>query len=248
MDPLMLGAVAGGAQLLGGGLSFLGANSQSKAVRQAMERYISEVNRQRDLFLNQPESTAIRSKLQSYIGGDVGYSPETVEGMKKGVYEDYGKSLADMTRLTQKAGAGSTGVYTPGRADRTSRLLGQNIAANRATSIRDINQKNADVALNNQRFAISALPTYMPGTPATNIPGADVFLKAGETPSAGSYLGPALGQAANSVGNMALMGPVYERMMAGMMPYPNLGAYSSTLPDFMGAYSYGIPKGLFPTS
>lgn len=245
MEPLTMGAVMGGAQLLGGGLSFLGANSQSKSVRAAMERYINEVNQQRQTFLDQPESTAIRAKLKSYIGGDVGYNPETVEGMKKGVYEDYGKSLADMTRLTQKAGAGSSGVYTPGRADRTSRLLGQNIAANRATSIRDINQKNADVALNNQRFALSALPTYMPGTPATNIPSADVFLKAGEQPGFGTYMGPAVAQAGNTFGNMAFMGPLYERMMESKTSDPYAFA------ALTGRYSPGMgsemQRRLFPT-
>lgn len=245
MDPLTLGAVAGGSQLFGAGLSFLGQNSQSKAVRQAMERYINEVNRQRQTFLDQPESQAIRQKLQSYIGGDVGYSPETVEGMKKGVYEDYGKGLTDMTRLTGKAGAGSTGVYTPGRADRTARLLGQNIAANRATSIRDINTKNADVALNNQRLAVSALPTYLPGMPATNMPSADVFLKAGEQPNIGSYLGPALGQAGNTFANMSMFGPVMQRMLETQASNPS--AYSPLLNLYNPSMGSEMQRRLFPT-
>lgn len=156
------------------------------------------------------------------------------------------KSLADMTRLTQKAGAGSTGVYTPGRADRTTRLMGQNIAANRATSIRDINTKNADVALNNQRFAISALPTYMPGTPATNIPSPDVFLKAGETPSFGSYLGPALSQAGNTFANMSMFGPVMQRMLETKTSDPY--AYSSLLNLYNPSMGSEMQRRLFPTS
>ena len=149
----------GGAALVGGGLSYMGASSSASKSRAAMERYITELNKQRETFLNQPESSAIRSKMGDYIEGNSGYSNELLSGMKAQTQEAYGNSLADMTRLVGKGGAASTGVYTPGRADRTARLLGQNIASNRANSMRDINQKNADVALSNQRFAVSALPT-----------------------------------------------------------------------------------------
>ena len=215
IEPVTAAALIGAGGALGGGaLSFMGGQSQSKAIRQAMERYIQELNNQRQTFLDQPESQAIRSKLQSYIGGDVGYSPDTVETMRKGTYEDYGKGLADMTRLTGKAGAASTGVYTPGRADRTSRLLGQNLAANRATQMRDITTKNADVALNNQRLAVSALPTYLPGLPATQVAGPDVYAKAGETPNWGSYLGPALNQAGQQYANLSVLGPIMQKMLA----------------------------------
>lgn len=214
IEPITTAALIGGGAALGGGaLSFFGQNAQSKAVRKAMERYIAELNAQRQTFLSQPESLAIRKKLESYIGGTEGYGADTINTMKSGVREDYGKSLADMTRLTGKAGAGSTGVYTPGRADRTARLLGQNIAANRATQIRDVNTRNADVALNNQRLAVSALPTYLPGLSNTQVPGPDVFAKAGETPNIGSYLGPALNQAGQMYANLSVLGPIMSRML-----------------------------------
>lgn len=218
----------GGSALVGGGLSFLGASSQSKKVRQAMQDYINYTEGQRNTFLNQPESSAIRKKLESYIPGDQGYNADILSSMKSGVQEAYGNSLADMTRLTGKAGAASTGVYTPGRADRTSRLLGQNIAANRANSIRDIHQKNADVALNNQRLAISALPTYLPGMPATQPISPDVFLKKAEEPHWGSFLGPAIAQAGQQIG---IYGPLMQRMLGGgqasgggTLPTPSMNA------------------------
>lgn len=226
----------GGSALVGSGLSFAGASSAASKSRQAMERYIQELNDQRKTFLDQPESGAIRKRLGDYIEGNAGYSNDLLSQMKGQTQEAYGNSLADMTRLTGKAGAGSTGVYTPGRADRTSRLLGQNIAANRANSMRDINQKNADVALNNQRLAISALPTYMPGLPATQVAGPDVYAATGNYPQLGSYLGPALQQAGQTYANFRMMGPIMERMLnsSGMNAWdpvmgtgvaPNSGGY-----------------------
>lgn len=218
------GIIAGGAALAGGGLSFLGASNQAKAHRAAMERYINYLQGQRDLFLNQEESGAIRNRLKSFIGGNVGYNPGTLQDMKAGVYEDYGRSLADLERISGKAGAGATGVYTPGRASRTTRLLGQNIAANRANSIRDVNMKNADVALNNERLAISALPTYMPGLPATPTFGPDVFAS-GTPPHIGSYLGPALSQAGQTYANLSIMGPIMEKLLTSQAnPYAGIVA------------------------
>lgn len=210
-------AILGGSALAGGGLSFLGASSSAKSSRQAMERYLAELNRQRQVFLDQPESGAIRQKLGTYIDGTAGYSDDLLNSMKAQTQEAYGNSLADMTRLTGKAGAASTGIYTPGRADRTARLLGQNIASNRANSMRDIHQKNADVALNNQRFAVSALPTYLPGMPATQVAGPDVYAAAGNTPSMGSFMGPAIQQAGNTWAQYQLYAPIIQRMMGGNM-------------------------------
>jgi len=205
----------GGAALVGGGLSYMGASSSASKSRAAMERYITELNKQRETFLNQPESSAIRSKMGDYIEGNSGYSNELLSGMKAQTQEAYGNSLADMTRLVGKGGAASTGVYTPGRADRTARLLGQNIASNRANSMRDINQKNADVALSNQRFAVSALPTYMPGLPATQVAGPDVYAATGNVPNWGSFIGPAISQAGQVWGQQQIYGQIMERMMAG---------------------------------
>lgn len=207
----------GGSAIVGGAMSGIGAQSAASKSRQAMERYIDELNKQRQTFLNQPESGAIRQRLGDYIEGNAGYSNELLSGMKAQTQEAYGNSLADMTRLIGKAGAASTGVYTPGRADRTARLLGQNIASNRANSMRDINQKNADVALNNQRFAVSALPTYMPGMPATQVAGPDVYAAAGNYPSMGSFLGPAVQQAGNTWAQYQMYSPIMQRMMGGNM-------------------------------
>lgn len=246
MEPMTMAALmAGGSSLLGSGLSFMGGSSAAKNTREAMERYLNELRTQRKTFLDQPESQAIRKRLQSFIGGNVGYSDDTVKNMRTGVVEDYGKSLGDMTRLTKAGGAGSSGVFTPGRQDRTSRLLGQNIASNRATSMRDIATKNADVAMNNERLAMSALPTYLPGTPSTTIASPDVYNQANAEPNIGTYLGPALGNLGNLAGQYAIFSqlanasPVAQRMsmwdpvMAdGMNPNTMPGDQASSLRNY----------------
>lgn len=227
--------VAGGSALASGGLSFMGASSAAKNTRQAMERYLADLAKNRQTFLDQPESKGIRAKLGSYINGDVGYNPDVVKGMRAGVTEDYGKSLSDMTRLTKQAGAGSTGVMTPGRADRTSRLLGQNIAANRATAMRDITTKNADVARSNQSLAISALPTYLPGSPSTTIASPDVYNQANANPNIGSYLGPALG----GIGNMAGQYAIFSQLA-------NASPVAQRMSQWDPIMGTGIPPGYMP--
>jgi hypothetical protein len=245
-------AIIGGSALVGSGLSFMGSSNQAKSSRQAMERYLNALQGQRNLFLNQPETGAIRKKLGSYVNGDVGYDPELLSGMKAQTQEAYGNSLADMTRLIQKGGAGQSGVYTPGRADRTARLLGQNIASNRANSMRDINQKNADVALNNQRFAVSALPTYMPGTPATQVAGPDVYAAAGNVPHVGSFMGPAIQQAGNTWAQYKMYAPIMERMMqggmGGMSGLPSAGNSPTMQSGYDMAGSPEMMQRLFPRS
>lgn len=225
MEPTTMAAIGIGGSLAGGGLSFLGANSQSKRIRQAMQDYLNYINNARNTFLNQEETGAIRNRLKSFIGGNVGYGDDVLKNMRAGVIEDYGKSLADMTRLTSSAGAGRTGVYTPGRADRTARLLGQNIAAMRANNMRDIATKNADVALNNERFAVSALPTYMPGLPSTPTIGPDVFMNK----AAGADFPSFLGQAITGATQPFLMGAAYGPIMQAMM-----------------SRGYGLPPGAVP--
>ena len=244
------GIAAAGA-VAGGTLSFMGAQSAAKSTRDAMKAYIENLNNQRSTFLNNPESSEIRKKLGTYINGDVGYSPDVVNSMRSGVTEDYGKSLADMTRLSGKSGAASTGVYTPGRSERTTRLLGQNIASNRATSMRDITKQNADVALNNQRLAISALPTYMDGLPATQVPSPDVYQGANAQANIGTYLGPAVASGASQYANMSIYGPIMEKMMAsqsnpanGMNAMTLSGNYNMMNPS--GGYNPNYER-LFPT-
>lgn len=212
--------MAGGA-LAGGGLSFLGGQSQSKAMRQAMQQYIDYQNGQRKLFLDQPQSSAIKDKLTSYIGGDVGYSDDVLNGMKQGVYEDYGKGLSDMSNMGTGAGVTPGGAYSPGRADRAMRRMGENVASNRAQSIRSINKENADVALNNQRFAVSALPTYMPGLPSTPMMTPDVFQGLNSTSNIGSYLGPAVSQTSSAMASPFLQAQAYGPIMEQMMTYMN---------------------------
>lgn len=247
IEPITAAAlIGGGTALAGSGLSFMGANKQNKAIRAAMERYLADLRQQRQTFLDQPESQEIRRRMQGYLGGEVGYNPQILRGMRAGVTEDYGKSLADMTRLTKSAGAGSSGVMTPGRADRTSRLLGQNIASNRATSMRDIATKNADVALNNQRFAVSAMPSYLPGLPSTPTPGPDIY-SAGIGPGAGSYIGPGLSQAGQTASQMMLYGPIMQKMME-QSPYAAMYMMPSLMnpsPSFSG--SPEMQRRLFPT-
>jgi len=248
IEPVTTAAlIAGGSSLLGSGLSFMGQSSSSKAVRAAMERYLQALQQGREEFLAQPETRTIRKTLRGYAGGRVGIHPEALESMKAGVYEDYGKSLSDMSRLTRAGGAGASGVYTPGRSDRIGRLLGQNIAANRANTMRDITQRNAETALSNVRFAASALPTYLPGIPSTVVPSPDVFLRAGETPSAGSFLGPGVANAGQQYANLALYAPIMQRMMSDTSsPYSNFMLWQM-MNNSPGRLNLG-PTSVYPTS
>jgi len=239
--------VGGAAAIGGGALSFMGGQSQAKSSRQAMERYLAELRQQRQTFLDQPESGAIRKRLGEYAQGNVGYDPNILRGMRAGVTEDYGKSLADMSRITRAGGAGASGVYTPGRSDRTARLLGQNIASNRATSMRDISTRNADVALNNQRFAISAMPTYLPGTPSTNIASPDVYAGANAVAPFGSYMGPALSNIGQQAGQYALYSPLISRMLENPSnPYAAMYMMNQMNQPYSGTSE--MQRRLFPTN
>ena len=235
--------VAGGSALLGSGLSFLGASNSARQTRAAMQRYLDELNTQRQTFLDQPESRELRRRLGEYATGNVGYGSDTLKDMKATVYEDYGKGMSDMTRMVSKGGSGASGVFTPGRASRTARLASQNIAANRANSIRDVNKANADVALSNQRFAASALPTYMPGTPSTTVASPDVYLKSMESPDWASFLGQGLTQAGQIAGQMAMLNqlqmsnPIVQRMM-GVLPYDSVTGAGPN-PNFVPGYGAG---------
>ncbi len=168
--PAMIMAGLGGLGVVGGGISkAFGGNSQAKAARKAAQMYIDYQNREREKFLG--ATSPIRDKLMTYSQGKSGYDEDLLRGMKDDVNEDYGQGLADMSRITANSAVGKNSgggnVYTPGRYDRATRQLGQNLAANKAKMIRDVNQKNADMAVSNQRFAVSALPTYTPGLSAT---------------------------------------------------------------------------------
>src|SRR5262245_11645734 len=105
------GLIAGGAAIAGGGLSFLGGQSQAKSSKAAMDAYINNLMQQRNIFLGTPESQAIRARLNEYLTGTRGYDSTLLGGMKGEVYKDYGNSLADMSRIMKQSGSGgSTGV------------------------------------------------------------------------------------------------------------------------------------------
>lgn len=178
------GALAGGGALGGGALSglgsFLGGSSASKAAdrqaaaqRAALQQYLDYIQGQRNTFLN--ATSPVRQRLESYATGNVGYDKDTLEAMRAGIYEDYGKSLKDVSRISKAAGTGPGNVYAPGRADHAMRVLAQNLAVARSQDDRSVEKQNADLATSNMRFATGALPTYEPGLPATVVPDPSVF-------------------------------------------------------------------------
>lgn len=242
VDPLVTSAgIGAGAGLVGSALNFFGANNSAKEYRKAMERYIAYMQNERNKFLTSPESGAIKARLNQFVGGNVGYSPELLGEMKQGVVEDYGKGLADISRITSAApvmGGSGGNVYRPGNKDRASRLLGQNLVANRASMMRDINKQNADVALNNERFAIQSLPTFMEGLPATPMIGPDAFAGTGATAHPGQFFGPALTQAGMPFVQNLAFGPIAEQLAryrfgdpfsVAQVGNPNAGWYRNPL-------------------
>lgn len=147
--------------------SFIGGNAQAKSANKAAKRFIEYQEGQRNLFLDNPFTQGLSSKLLEYSTGKSGYDEPTLSAMRSGVYEDYGKSLKDMNRNLGKTGVMPGGGYAPGRKDRAARLLGENIGTQRAESLRGITKENFELGLDNQRWAASIAPTYLPGLPAT---------------------------------------------------------------------------------
>lgn len=217
--PAMALALGGGALSVGGGIAkAFGGDSQAKAARKAAQMYIDYQNREREKFLG--ATSPIREKLMTYADGKSGYDEDLLRGMKDDVNEGYGQGLADMSRITANSAVGKNSgggnVYTPGRYDRATRQLGQNLAANKAKMIRDVNQKNADMAVSNQRYAISALPTFTPGLSATPQIGYDAFQGLNAVAPVGNYVGDimqSLGSPAMSAGMDGLVrGPIAEKL------------------------------------
>jgi len=184
--------------------SVFGSNAQSKAMRDAMEQYTRYIQGQRDTFLNQPEVGPIRQKLSEMSTGNYGYSPSALAAMRGGVTEDYGKALSDVAPAALQSsvvpGGGTGTVYSPGRYNRTTRLLGENLAVRKAEANRDITTKNEQQAQANMRFAVSALPSYMPGLPATPTISPSVFQGA-NSPDMGLY------QGFGAIGNALMSAP-----------------------------------------
>src|SRR5574338_1014320 len=133
--PAMWMAGLGGLSSVGGGVAkMFGGQSQAKAAQKAAQMYIDYANRERQKFLD--ANSPIRDKLMQYSQGTTGYDPTMLQGMKDQANEDYGQGLADMSRISAGSAVGKNSgggnVYTPGRYDRTTRILGQNLAANKA--------------------------------------------------------------------------------------------------------------------
>ena len=219
MEPFTMMALGGGAASIGGGIAkAFGGDSQAKAARKAAQMYIDYQNREREKFLG--ATSPIRDKLMTYSQGKSGYDEDLMRGMKDDVNEDYGQGLADMSRIAGTSAvsknSGGGNVYTPGRYDRAVRTIGQNLAANKAKMIRDVNQKNADMAVSNQRFAVSALPTYTPGLSATPQIGYEAFQGLNAVAPVGNYIGDMLqsvGQPAMSAGMDGLVrGPIAMKL------------------------------------
>lgn len=230
--PAMIAAGIGAAGAVGGGaLSFFGAQSQAKSMRQAMDRYLGYINQQRDTFLQ--ENAPVTKLLRSYIPGTAEYNPDADPTLKT-IGENYGTGLRDVQKDVLGSGVHPGGVYTPGGSDRAAMLLGQNLTASKA-------QLTRDTMMSNQRFAVGALPTYSKGLPATPMPGSDVF-GAGVAPGAGSYLGPAVGAVSQPFVNAGAYSPIISALTRAR---GNSGAVDYT--DPVAAANYGS-FGNSPTS
>jgi len=173
------------------------------------------------------------------IPGSKNYNPEADPTLKN-ITENYGMGLRDIQRDVLGAGVHPGGVYTPGGSDRAAMLLGQNLTASRAQMMRDTQMQN-------ERFAIGALPTYSPGLPATPMPSSDVFT-AGTPPGAGSFLGPAVssgGQLAVSAMMPGLQaeayGPIVKSLYASRGSVPGGSGnpiYEANYGSIPGAQNY----------
>lgn len=238
MEPFTMMALGGGAASLGGGVAkMFGGQDQAKAARAAAQEYIKYQERERKKFLD--STRPIYDKLNRMaVHGDVGYGDEALRGMKDDINEDYGQGLSDMSRIAGTSAvsknSGGGNVYTPGRYDRAVRTMGQNLAANKAKLIRDVNARNVEMAQNNQKWAVSALPTFTEGLPATPQIGYDAFQGKNAVAPVGNYIGDMLqsigGPAMGAGMQGAVMGPIYEKLYSarnqGSNPGPWGGAYT----------------------
>lgn len=152
-----MGAVG---KTLGG---IFGAKEKKNSAQEGAKAYIDYNTQERNKFLNDPNSAGIRSRLGTMATGNVGFSDPSLKAMRGGLQEDYGKALKDVGEQTRSAGVMPGGGYAPGRASRTARLLGENLAVRKAEGNRAITTANEAQAASNMRYAIGALPTYTPG-------------------------------------------------------------------------------------
>jgi hypothetical protein len=219
IEPMTMMALGGmGAGALGsigkslGGM--FGGQDAAEAAREAAKEFIAYQERERKKFLD--TNRPIYDRLKNYATGNVGYDADTLRGMKDQVTEDYGQGLSDVSRISANSAMGKNSgggnVYTPGRYDRTTRLLGQNLAMNKAKMMRDINQRNAEMANSNMRWATSAIPTFSEGYAATPQIGYDAFQGKHSVAPVGNYIG-------QMFGDLGQMG----------MPFMNAGAQGAML-------------------
>jgi hypothetical protein len=208
--------------LLGG---FATGNREAGAQRDAAEDYIKFQKKQQKQFLNAPQNLAARKTLSQYMQGETGYDPDTLAAMQQGVTEDYGRGQRDYVRNIGKTGVRPGGGYTPGRRARSERLVSENMGTRRAEALRAIRENNANLGLENQRWAFSQNPTYSKGMPqaVSNI-GYQVFRdKNAQGPNWMELLGGVGDIYANmGLGAMAGMpGTVGSAGQAGMQSYNN---------------------------
>lgn len=203
--PMMM--MGGGAisKALGG---LFGGKAKQTGQQDAARDYMRYMEGERNKFINDPNSAGIRSRLGTMATGNVGFSDPALKAMRGGLQEDYGKSLKDVGEQTRSASVMPGGGYAPGRAARTSRLLGENLAVRKAEGNRAITTANEQQANSNMRYAISALPTYTPGfsqTPQLD-PGTFLNLHAPD-------MGPST--AMGSIGNALMDMPMMMQMFGG---------------------------------
>jgi hypothetical protein len=223
IEPFTMMALGGGAMAGGsigkGAAGFFGGKSKADAERKAAQQYIDYTQGQRKEFLD--TNRPIYDRLKMYAAGNYGMDADAFRQMKDQINEDYGAGLSDISRISANSAIGkNTGggnVYTPGRYDRTTRLLGQNLAANRAKMMRDLNVKNEELAESNRRWAVSALPTYSPGLPATPMMSPDTFRSLNAVAPVGDYIGEifgSVGQMGAPFLNAGAQGAIFQRLMA----------------------------------
>ena len=155
--------------------NYLSGQSQAKAQKKAAREYIRYQEGQRNKFLGAPENVAARGTLDTYMEGKTGYDDETLANINANTYEDYGRSMRDYNRNIGRTGVRPGGGYTPGRRARSERLQQENMGTRRAEALRATQIGNAELALDNQRWAFSQSPTYSQGLPATPNIGYQVF-------------------------------------------------------------------------
>ena len=104
--------------------SFFSGQRKADDSRRAAKEYINYLKSQRDTFLNQSESQAIRKRLGEWATGNVGYSQDTLDAMNKGTVEDYGRGLRDFKRNVAMTGGDAGGRVFAGSSCTVRAVVG----------------------------------------------------------------------------------------------------------------------------